>query len=301
MPDGRAAVQPRPLLVGRRTGRPSFDHSLPAPSPDLHLSQELGDILTASGALGESQLREARGHQRTTGESLEEAVVSLGFADEATVWRALAKANSMPFIDLGKGRVASDVVERMPAEFATEQGVMPVMERDGRLIVAIDDPLKRLAVDQLQFLLGDVDVACAIAAPDALKRAIAGAYGEAAEDTVAVSMGAGAGTGSDDAPIVRLVTRTFKDALDARASDIHIEPGHGRVRIRFRVDGLLRDVAEHPEHLGAPLMSRLKIMARMDIAEKRKPQDGRIALRCSRAATSTCAPRSCRRTTARRW
>ena len=83
----------------------------------------------------------------------------------------------------------------------------------------------------------------------------------------------------DDAPIVRLVTRMFSDALDVRASDIHVEPDQGRVRIRYRVDGMLRDVAEHPEHLGAPLMSRLKIMAKMDIAEKRKPQDGRIGLR----------------------
>ena len=78
---------------------------------------------------------------------------------------------------------------------------------------------------------------------------------------------------------MRLVTSMFRQALEARASDIHIEPGHGRVRVRYRVDGMLRDAVEHPDHLGAPLMSRLKIMARMDIAEKRKPQDGRIGLR----------------------
>lgn len=244
------------------------------------LSQDLGDILTGSGALDEAQLREARAHQRTTGEALEEALVSLGVADEATVWRALAKSNSLPFVDLSKGRVPDSVLERVPAELAQEQGFLPVMEKGGKLIVAIDDPLKRIAVDQLQFLLGDIDVACAMAAPAALKRAIQAAYGARAEDAVALSMGvSGEDEEESDAPIVRLVTRTFKDALDARASDIHIEPGHGRVRVRFRVDGMLRDVAEHPDHLGAPLMSRLKIMARMDIAEKRKPQDGRIGLK----------------------
>ena len=96
---------------------------------------------------------------------------------------------------------------------------------------------------------------------------------------VARSMGASTEEGSDDAPIVRLVTRMFQDALAARASDIHVEPSQGSVRVRFRVDGMLREVAEHPRHLAAPLISRLKIMAKMDIAEKRKPQDGRIGMK----------------------
>lgn len=207
--------------------------------------------------------------------------MALGFADESTIWRALAKANGLPFVDLSKGRVSESVIERVPSEFALEQGLMPVMEKSGRLIIAVDDPMKRIALDQLGFLLTGVELACAIAAPAALKRAIEAAYGAAAEDAVAMSMGASGvdEDGDGDAPIVRLVTSTFRQALDARASDIHIEPGHGRIRVRFRVDGMLRDAAEHPDHLGAPLMSRLKIMARMDIAEKRKPQDGRIGLR----------------------
>lgn len=241
---------------------------------------DLGDILVQSGALDAAQIRAARARQREAGEALEESILALGLADESTIWRALAKANGLPFVDLSKGRVAEAVIERVSSEFAQEQGLMPVMEKSGRLIIAVDDPMKRIALDQLGFLLPGVELACAIAAPAALKRAIETAYGAPAEDAIAMSMGSGVDEeGDGDAPIVRLVTGTFRQALDARASDIHIEPGHGRVRVRFRVDGMLRDAAEHPDHLGAPLMSRLKIMARMDIAEKRKPQDGRIGLR----------------------
>ncbi|MEM8713133.1 MAG: ATPase, T2SS/T4P/T4SS family, partial [Planctomycetota bacterium] len=245
------------------------------------MSQDLGDILLSSGAIDDAQLREAKAQQRGGGVPLEEAILGLGFADESTVYRALAKASAMPFVDLDKGKVGAAVLELVPAEFAQEQGVLPVMQKGDKLIVAIDDPLKRIVVDQLAFVLGDMEVACALSAPSSLKRAIAAAYGAGAEEAVAASMGAtmGGDDDDDDAPIVRLVSSIFKQALEARASDIHVEPGHGRMRVRFRVDGMLRDVAEHPPHLGAPLMSRLKIMARMDIAEKRKPQDGRIGLK----------------------
>ena len=245
------------------------------------MTTDLGDHLVSTGALTDEELRKARSHQRNGDRTLVQAVCELGLLDEAGAYRALAKISGMPFVDLDKGRIASDVLERVPAEMAVDQGILPLMEKAGKLVVAIDDPLKRIVADQLSFAIGG-EVACALAAPKAHKRALERYYGVAEEDAVAQRMGAeGLDEEGEDAPIVRLVTRMFSDALDVRASDIHVEPGHGRVRIRYRVDGMLRDVAEHPEHLGAPLMSRLKIMARMDIAEKRKPQDGRIGLRLS--------------------
>ena len=118
---------------------------------------------------------------------------------------------------------------------------------------------------------------CALAAPGALKEALRRYYGDKAEDTVAASMKADEADESD-APIIRLVTRMFQDALKERASDIHVEPMGGMLRVRYRIDGVLRTVAEHPPHLSAPLTSRLKVMGQMDIAEKRKPQDGRIGV-----------------------
>jgi type IV pilus assembly protein PilB len=243
------------------------------------VTADLAEILRSSGALSDEDLRQAQARQRGGGLSLSEAIMDLGLADEATVWRALAKENGMPFVDLDKGSPGADVIDRVPAELAIEQGIVPLMEKGGKLVVAIDDPFKRIVADQLEFVLGSA-VACALATPTALARALVRHYGEASsEEDVAVQMGAQGGDEGDDAPIVRLVTQTFARAIEERASDIHVEPGHGRVRIRFRVDGMLRDIADHPEHLAAPLISRLKIMARMDIAEKRKSQDGRISLK----------------------
>ncbi|MEO2095367.1 MAG: GspE/PulE family protein [bacterium] len=243
------------------------------------MTRTLGEQLVANGLLSQEQLRAAQASQRGGDLSLAAAVVKLGAADESAVARVQAKLEGLPFVDLSRAglSISDALLDKVPTEIAQDQGLLPVLEKDGRLIIAIDDPFKRMIADQLSFSTGG-EVACALAAPGALRRAIAKFYGGSAEQAVAASLG-GSDDDESDAPIVRLVTRMFQDALRERASDIHIEPGHGRVRVRIRVDGMLRDVAEHPEHLHAPLISRLKIMARMDIAEKRKPQDGRMGLK----------------------
>jgi len=240
------------------------------------VSHSLGESLVSAGVISAAALREALAFQRNGDVSLQGALVQLGHADEATITRVLAKESGLPFVDLDKGKVPQAVLERIPAEVAREQGVLPLMEKGGKLVVAIDDPFKRIVADQLQFMIGS-EVACALAAPSAFRRALDRYYGATEEEAVAASMGAA--EDGDDAPIVRLVSKIFADALEMRASDIHIEADPTRVRVRFRVDGVLRDVGEHPVHLHAPLTSRLKIMARMDIAEKRKPQDGRIGMK----------------------
>jgi type IV pilus assembly protein PilB len=235
-----------------------------------------GDLLLSTGAVTEAQLREALSQQQG-GQRLGEALLKLGHLDETTLARSLAKHLGMPFVDLNKGSIPKRILERIPEDFCREQGILPVAERKGALVVAIDDQLKRIVVDQIQFTTGS-DVTCALATPAAMKAAIERYYGEGEDAAVARSMGSEDGGDGDDAPIIRLVTRMFNDALAMRASDIHVEPSQGVLRVRFRVDGVLREVAEHPIHLAAPLISRLKIMASMDIAEKRKPQDGRIGL-----------------------
>ncbi len=240
------------------------------------MTQSLGELLTATGLVSEAELREGLAHQRNRGVGIGEALVQLGHIDEAALTRVVAKQKGMPFVDLGKGRIPDAVLERVPTEVAVEQRLVPIKQTEDRLIVAIDDPLKRIVADQLSFLLG-CDVVCALAAPGALRAALLKYYGETSEDTVAASMKADEGDQSD-APIIRLVTRMFQDALKERASDIHVEPMGGSLRIRYRVDGVLRTVANHPPHLSAPLTSRLKVMGQMDIAEKRKPQDGRIGM-----------------------
>jgi len=240
------------------------------------MTDDLGEILVALGAVSRDQLREAQSQLRGGGD-LGDLLVRMGACDELAVARALGKQLKLPIVDLTKGAVKPAVLERVPAEFAREQGVLPVAESNGKLIFAIDDPLKRIVVDQLQFQLGG-EVGCAIAAKGALRKAIERYYGAAPEEALAQSMKAEAADEGDDAPIIRLVTRMFQDALNLRASDIHVEPTPSVMRVRYRIDGVLRIVAEHPPHLASPLISRLKIMAEMDIAEKRKPQDGRIGL-----------------------
>jgi type IV pilus assembly protein PilB len=149
------------------------------------------------------------------------------------------------------------------------------------LWVAIDDPVKTFVADNLGFLAGCA-VQCALMPPQALKQALRKVAGGAdAGKEAGGKASSGKEADGDDAPIIRLVAKTIEEALQQRASDIHVEPFQRRVRIRYRVDGVLKEIASLEITLLAPLTSRLKIMAGLDIAEKRKPQDGRISFRAS--------------------
>lgn len=244
----------------------------------------LGEILIEAGAATPEQIHEALQFQRGRNLKVGEALVSLGHTDEHAVARALAKQSGLPFVDLRKGSPPKILIDRVPATIAREAIAIPVAEREGTMIVAIDDPARApLAADSLRFVLNQ-DVRCAIAAKSILRRNVETYYGlpPDARDTTAEKRAGGiAGDQGEDAPIVRLVQRMIEDAIAMRSSDIHIEPFGGRLRIRFRVDGMLKEIASHPAHLHSPLLARLKVMASMDIAEKRKPQDGRIAAKVS--------------------
>jgi type IV pilus assembly protein PilB len=239
---------------------------------------DLESELLATGLVGEAALREAHAFQRNRGRSLAAAVVELGLAEEGAVWRLAAKVNRMPFVDLSGGRIPDRLVERIPEDFAREQRLVPVAEKNGKLVVAVDDVDRRLVADQLRFLTGE-EVLCALASPSAMSSILQTYYGGSIEAGVAKEMSAKGGDDDGDAPIIRLVSRMFQEALERRSSDIHIEPKGDGLVVRYRVDGVLREMARHPLHLSAPLVSRLKIMAKMDIAEKRKPQDGRIGVK----------------------
>lgn len=240
------------------------------------MSQALEELLLSAGLLQPDQLRDAKARQRGRDVTLAAVITELGFLDETTLARANAKAGGLPFVDLTKGRVNTELTALLPPDMAREQRCLPVIEKGATLVIAVDDPQQRILADQLQFQLGR-DVTCALCAPSALTQALADAYGEGQDEAPAL-VTPGAEEEEGDAPVVRLVSRTFADALKLRASDIHIEPMMDRLVVRYRIDGVLRVVAEHPLHLAAPLLSRLKVMGQMDIAEKRKPQDGRISM-----------------------
>jgi len=235
----------------------------------------------ASCGIGADDLEKARTFGAGRGMPLERAVLSLGLASEDAVWRCVAKAAGLPFVDPLKAKLGPELLGRVPADRIEQHGALPVLVKDGVLWVAIDDPLKTWVADDLSFLAGG-EVRCALAPPKALKDAIRKALGQklAPESGKAAGGGTAAGDAGDaDAPIIRLVERIVTEAIEQRASDIHIEPYETRVRVRYRVDGVLRDQSPLEKALHGPLSSRLKILAAMDIAEKRKPQDGRIDFR----------------------
>jgi type IV pilus assembly protein PilB len=247
------------------------------------MADRLGDLLLSQGVVDAQQIGKATAMCKSRRIPIGEALVALGFANEDQVWRALARQHKLPFVDLAAdlakgGRIRPDVVALVPPEVASEHRVVPVTLKGEKLILAVDDPGRAYALDTLQFLL-DRDLGTALTTPSGLGGALSHYYGVASGGgpDLAQAMGEEAGE-DDDAPVIRLVTRMIGTAVEQAASDIHVEPMDGRLRVRFRRDGVLQEVATHEPHLLGPMTSRLKIMAGMDIAEKRKPQDGRIAV-----------------------
>ena len=243
---------------------------------DEALKRQLLDV----GLIDAASMDQAEQFAKSRRRPLAEAIVELGLAPERDIYKlGVAKIARMPFVDPGAATLSPAVLERVPGNLALENRALPVTVKDGTLFIAIDDPDRSFVLDNLAFVAGG-ECRLAIAPPTSLDAALANAYGEQKAETGAVGKSAEALGGEDeDAPIIRLVHKTIEDALAARASDIHIEPFETRVRVRFRTDGVLAESASHPKNLQGALTSRLKIMASLDIAEKRKPQDGRIQFR----------------------
>lgn len=242
----------------------------------------IGQILIERGDLSEEQVDLVLKHQYQHSGKFGEAAIALGLLDEESISRALAKQANVPFVNLAKGVVPADALKALGRDLIEEHHVLPVKLAGKTLIVAVGDPLHLYNLDNLSFLV-PYELKGAMSAPRAFRDALRRYYEIELEPDVATKGSEVPGSPTDededeDAPIIRLVHKTFEDALEARASDIHVEPFASRVRVRFRVDGVCQETASHPKHLQGPLLSRIKIMAGMDIAERRKPQDGRIAV-----------------------
>ncbi|MEQ1634387.1 MAG: GspE/PulE family protein, partial [Planctomycetota bacterium] len=242
----------------------------------MSANANLRRALLDAGVIDAEKLSRAEGTAQSRGQPLERTLVALGLADETAVWRCVAKAHGMKFVDPAKFVPQAEAQKRVPVEQVVANEALPVLFKDGVLWLAIDDPVKVFVADNLAFLAG-CTVQCALMPPGALKDHIrkltGGASASSSGPKAASSM-----PESEDAPIIRLVQKTLDEALEQRASDVHVEPFQQRVRIRYRIDGVLKEIASLDAGLLAPLTSRLKIMAGLDIAEKRKPQDGRIAI-----------------------
>ncbi len=241
----------------------------------------LGEILVETAGLTPEVVQRGLEHQRKKKCRIGEALVTLKATTEEKVTRALCIQNQLKFVNLEspKSKIPPDIIASIPRDLALEFRVVPVAKKDGLLLVALDDPEQVVGLDQLRFRAG-VEATAVLATPEGIRRALEEYYGVAGPSRPAAEgeEGPGGDIEGEDGPVVRLVEAIIADALRSRASDIHVEPFGSKVRVRYRIDGYCQEVEGPPKNLQGPLLSRIKLMARMDIAEKRKPQDGRIVI-----------------------
>ena len=248
----------------------------------------LGDVLVAQKLLTPEQLRVALEEQTRRGRRLGRVLVELGFLKDEQVAQALARQLNLRFVDLTQHNFNLKVVLKLPETAARRFRAIALEERGAAMLVGMADPTDLFAFDELtRILKRDVEPVVVAEGPvlqalDQVYRRtgeISGIAKELEEDLGEnlIDFGAlGASLGADDAPVVRLLQSLFEDATQVGASDIHIEPQEDRLRIRFRIDGHLQAQTETELRVAAALALRLKLMAGLDISEKRLPQDGRF-------------------------
>lgn len=249
--------------------------------------KQLGDILLEDGLLTEEQLATAAAERNRLGRSLGRVLVDLQMVTEAQLVAALAAQIGMQFVDLSDYPVDGSAVAAFPDAVARRYTALGIGYEDGRIVVAMADPANIVAIDDIRSLTGrDVkpvigtraDIMAAInryhrvdSDLDDLTVTLEGSAADEEELT-------GAREAVDDAPIVKFVNLLITQAVQDRASDIHIEPTERDVRVRFRIDGVLHEIMHSPRTIHAGVVSRLKIMADINIAERRIPQDGRLSV-----------------------
>jgi type IV pilus assembly protein PilB len=253
---------------------------------------EFTDLLIRKGILAPDQLTEARGMAQQTGAKLQDTLVRLGYATQEQVISAIAEASGLQFIDLTNVTVPAAVIELVPESVARENVVLPLAQDGSILKIIMADPSDFDTVQKLQFILNK-DITAVIAAREQIIEAINRHYGQTETESVdsmlaeftdtaidftETEASVGIGMEDSDAPVVKLCNLIIQEAVSLRASDIHIEPFADRVRVRYRIDGVLVERDSPPRRLLAPMLSRIKIMGSIDISEKRRPQDGRIKM-----------------------
>ena len=252
----------------------------------------LGEILVQQKLLSEDQLNQALADQKRTGRKLGRVFVESGFVTEEQISGALARQLGIPYLNLKFYNINQDVVRLLPETQARRFRALVLEDRGETVLVGVSDPTDLFAYDEIARLLKKgVELAVVnetevLQAIDRIYRRTGEITGLAREleqdlgDTTSVDFGAlSANSGLEEAPVVKLLQSVFDDAAQVRASDIHIEPQDGRLQIRFRIDGVLHLQTEADIKIATPLALRLKLMADLDISEKRLPQDGRFAVK----------------------
>jgi type IV pilus assembly protein PilB len=251
------------------------------------------DILLRKKIIGPDQLADAESTATSQGLKLQDAIIKLNYASPQEVMGAVAEHHGMQFVDLAELEIPKAVIELVPESVARENVVVPLSLEGNTLKIITADPTNYDTIQKLQFILNK-DIVPVLAVQEQITEAINRNYGQsetesvdsmlveftdtAIEFTQTESMSSMAAADDSDAPVVRLCNLIIQEAVNLRASDIHIEPFADRVRVRYRIDGVLVERDAAPRRLLAPLLSRLKIMGSIDISEKRRPQDGRIKM-----------------------
>jgi type IV pilus assembly protein PilB len=268
--------------------------------------KSFGDFLIGLGVITADQLKKASQEQKQRGERLEQTIVRLGYAKEELILQCLADYFNLPYVDLDTYLIDEKVVKSISEEMARRHTLIPLFKIGGTLTVAMTNPLNLLALDELRNKV-KADIEIAISTEKKIKKAIEQHYGATAstlESTLQQLM-KGNTIGSDqevsdykktydlavkdlpagpmeDAPAARMLDLVMIQAIRDRASDIHFEPDEKALRVRFRIDGFLYESLTLPKPIHPALTSRIKILAEMDIAETRLPQDGNFNVKMER-------------------
>jgi len=266
------------------------------------VNRRLGDLLVADGLLTAEQLKKALAEQKGSPEKLGSVLVRLNFVNEDQLIGFLSRQYGVPSITLAQLDIDPDVLKLVPPPIARKYEVIPVRKMGNSLALAMADPTNVFALDDISFMT-NLQVLPLVASQTAIKKAIDRNYESKAEaissvlsdmqtDLANVEVVEEGEEGAkvdvfelkesaDEAPVVKLVNMVLVDAIQKGASDIHFESYEKIFRIRFRMDGVLHEMLAPPKRLESAILSRLKIMSNLDIAERRLPQDGRIKLRYS--------------------
>ena len=253
--------------------------------------REVVDLLLKEGLVTQDKVEKAREETKRTGLSIDKALEKLGFINDKDVVRVRAAALGLPYMDLNDYIIDSNLIKLIPENIARKYKAVPLFKINKSLTVGMVDPQDIVALDQIRRVSQAEMVEPVLVSEKGIQLILdsfyAGASAESFEDVIrAISkekMKEAEGRGlveiAEEAPIIKLVNVMISQAAKDRASDIHVEPEEDMVRIRFRVDGLLNEKTTLPKKLQNAVVSRIKVLAKLDIAESRKPQDGRIRLK----------------------
>ena len=263
------------------------------------MSVRLGELLTKASLITQEQLKEALKSQKDSGGKLGETLIKLGFVSEEEITECLSQQFGVPSINLAHFEIDQSVIKLIPADVARKYNILPVNKTGATITIAMADPTNVFAMDDIKFMTG-YNVEPVVASELGIKAAIDNYYGSASsfelkkvmEDLQQAEAGdlevldedeeldmEALAESAEEAPVVKLCNLILSDAIKRGASDIHIEPYEKEYRVRFRIDGILYEIMNPPLKLKDAITSRMKILAKLDISEKRLPQDGRIKLK----------------------